>query len=333
MLKTSPLPILSRWVNCRRRSAFRCRGYPTHVRPVAFCLVVLVPGVSVAQTTTDEITFADVAPILEGRCVMCHSGPAAPRGLRLDSLEGLLTGSQGGPVVIAGDSAGSELILRLKGARQPRMPMTGPPFLSEQEIALFERWIEAGLPEGQAAAAPSPEPQPLRPAPGEAVTYAQVAPIFATRCAKCHTEQGQMGPAPEGFRLTSYAETLASGERARVVPGHPAASELARRIRGQARPRMPFDGPPYLTEDEIGLIEDWIAQGARNSEGTPAPVPRGARVRLHGTLTDSWQLDGLPLGVSRRTRIDKKPQPGDYVEVRGRLDAQSRVQAERIRRR
>ena len=142
-----------------------------------------------------------------------------------------------------------------------------------------------------------------------------------------------MGPAPEGLRLTSYGQTLASGERARVVPGHPAASELVRRIRGQAQPRMPFDGPPYLSEAEIGLIEDWIAQGARNAEGTPAPVPRGARVRLHGTLSDSWRLDGLPLEVSRRTRLDKKPGPGDYVEVRGRLDADGRVVAERIRRR
>jgi mono/diheme cytochrome c family protein len=293
----------------------------------------LVPGIGVAQTPDSEVTFADVAPILSGRCVMCHSGPAAPRGLRLDSLEGLLAGGQGGPVVIAGDSGGSELVLRLKGERQPRMPMTGPPFLSEQEIALFERWIAAGLPAGEHTAAPPPAPHPLRPAPGEAATYAQVAPIFATRCAKCHTEQGQMGPAPEGLRLTSYAQTLSSGERARVVPGHPDASELVRRIRGQALPRMPFDGPPYLNEKEIGLIEDWIAQGARNTEGAPAPVPRGARVRLHGRLTDYWQLDGLPLDVSRRTRIDKSPEPGDYVEVRGRLDANGGIEAERIRRR
>jgi len=96
---------------------------------------------------------------------------------------------------------------------------------------------------------------------------------------------------------------------------------------------MPFDGPPYLSEDEIHLIEDWITQGARNAEGTPAHVPRGARVRLHGKLTDFWKLDALPLEVSRRTRIDKKPRPGDYVEVRGRLEADGRVLAERIRRR
>lgn len=52
-----------------------------------------------------------------------------------------------------------------------------------------------------------------------------------------------MGALPEGYLLSSYAATLASGERARVVPGNPVASELVRRIRGQARPRMPYDGP------------------------------------------------------------------------------------------
>lgn len=72
-----------------------------------------------------------------------------------------------------------------------------------------------------------------------------------------------MGALPEGYLLSSYAATLASGERARVVPGNPAASELVRRIRGQARPHMPYDGPPYITDAEIDLIVAWIEQGAR----------------------------------------------------------------------
>jgi mono/diheme cytochrome c family protein len=254
--------------------------------------------------------------------------------LRLDSLEGVLAGSQRGPVVKAGDPAGSELLLRLRGERQPRMPMTGPPFLSEPEIALFERWVAAGLPAGDSVATATPAAAPVpRPGPGEPITYAHVAPIFATRCAKCHTEQGLLGPAPEGLRLTSYDETLAHQDRARVVPGHPDASELVRRIRGQALPRMPFDGPPYLSAEEIALIEGWVAQGARSSEGVTAPIPAGARVRLHGQLTNRWVLDGLPLEVGGGTRIDKRPGPGDYVEVRGRLGVDASVAAERIRRR
>lgn len=280
------------------------------------------------------VTYADVVPILDERCVMCHSGDAAPAGLRLDSFESVLQGGLKGPVLKAGDPAASELIRRIKGVTQPRMPMTGPPYLSGREIAMFERWVATGLQQGDPLAAGAPaQAVPMRPAPDEPVTYVHVAPIFAARCAKCHADNGLMGPAPEGFRLTSYEATLASDDRVRVVPGKPQASELVRRIRGQAHPRMPFDGPPYLADDEIRLIEAWITQGARSSEGVAATVPAGADVRLHGTLRSRWQLDDLPLAVGRWTRIDKAPAPGDYVEVRGRLDEAAGVEVERLRRR
>ncbi len=279
-----------------------------------------------------DVTYADLAPILSSRCVMCHQGDGAPLGLRLDSLEGLLAGSRNGPIVKTGNAADSELIRRLRGTSQPRMPMTGPPFLADDEITRFERWIATGLAAGPESRAAATKPAaPRRPGPGEAVTYLHVAPILATRCAKCHAERGLMGPAPEGYRLTSYEATLSIADRVRVVPGHPEASELVRRVRGQAQPRMPFDGPPYLPDDDIKLIVEWIRQGARDAEGQPAPVPAGAEVRLHGELTGRWRLDGLTLGVSGGTRIDKSPAPGDYVEVRGRVATDGSIIADRIR--
>jgi mono/diheme cytochrome c family protein len=277
-------------------------------------------------------TYADVAKIFVQRCVMCHSGQTPPLGLRLDTLDAVLKGSAKGPVVKAGAPADSELVRRLKGISQPRMPMTGPPFLSDSEIATIERWIAGGLQAGGPAAAVPPGAMAARrPRPGENVTYLHVAPIFATRCAKCHTDNGLMGPAPEGYRLTSYESTLTIADRARVVPGNPNASELVRRIRGQARPRMPFDGPPYLDREEIRLIEDWIAQGARNADGAPSRVPTGAAVRLHGTLDPGGRLDGLDLILGPRARVDRNPAPGAYVEVRGRLDEAGRIAVERLR--
>ncbi len=300
----------------------------------ALSLTALVAPLMVpeAQTATG---YDDIAPILASRCVLCHAGEGAPLGLRLDNVDGVLKGSARGPVVKTGDAAGSELIRRLKGTSQPRMPMTGPPFLTDAEIALFESWVNGGLQPGAAATAPAPAQAapaaPLRLRPGEAVDYRDVAPIFATRCAKCHTENGLVGPAPEGFLLTSYESTLSAADRLRVVPGRPNASELLRRIRGQAQPRMPMDGPPYLSEEEIGLIEAWIAGGARNAEGQRAQIPSGARVRLHGTLEARWRLESLNLDVGGNTRIDKEPDAGDYVEVRGRLDQNGNVIVQRIR--
>ncbi len=142
-----------------------------------------------------------------------------------------------------------------------------------------------------------------------------------------------MGAAPEGYRLTSHADTLSAAERARVVPGRPEASELLRRIKGQARPRMPLDGPPYLGAEDIGLIETWIVQGARDATGKPAHIPIGARLRLHGMLDAAGLIDALDPGSLAGARRDKLPRPGDYVRLDGRLDDEGKVVTERLRRR
>jgi len=280
--------------------------------------------------------YAQIEPILRERCVLCHAGAAAPLALRLDSLDGLLAGSSRGPVVKAGDVTGSELILRLKGDRQPRMPMTGPPYLDDAQIALFEAWVSGGLQPGEASVAATPAFTPAVAAvpPLEAPpSYLDVAPIFATRCAKCHALGGLMGAPPEGFILTSHAQTLSFVDRARVVPGQPEASELLRRIRGQAHPRMPLDGPPYLSDDQIDLIERWIESGARDSKGRAVAMPVGARVRLHGTLDGPGSLDGWAFSIDGDARIDKQPRAGNYVELRGRIQPDGGVSATRLRRR
>ena len=300
---------------------------------IRWTIVTLVVSSASPAASSQAVTYADLAPILSTRCAICHQGDGAPLGLKLDTVDGLLAGSQNGPVVKAGKASDSELVRRLKGTSQPRMPMTGPPFLTDAEIALFERWIDGGLPTGATPEAGTATTlvAPRRPGPGEAVTYLHVAPILATHCAKCHAERGIMGPAPEGYRLTSHEATLSAADRARVLPGHPDASELVRRIRGQALPRMPFDGPPYLNEADINLIVEWIRQGARDAAGNPSPLPAGAKVRLHGQLTGRWTLDGMPLAGMGGARIDQSPAPGDYVEVRARVGADGTIVVERIR--
>jgi hypothetical protein len=51
-----------------------------------------------------------------------------------------------------------------------------------------------------------------------------------------------------------------------IVPGSPDKSELVRRLKGISKPRMPKDGPPWLSEMQITVIEKWIAAGAREME-------------------------------------------------------------------
>ena len=284
-------------------------------------------------TATAATTFADVEPIFRKNCVMCHAGQAAPLGLRLDSLAGVLDGSSRGSVVEAGKPQASELLRRVKGISQPRMPMTGPPFLGDEAVATIEAWIVGGLLAGETDASAPAVTAAARPGADGRVDYLDVAPIFAARCTKCHTENGLMGPAPEGFRLTSLAATLDASDRARVVPGNAGASELVRRIRGQALPRMPLDGPPYLAAEEIDLIAAWIDQGAADAAGKKSALPVGARVRLHGTLDPVGGLDGLELVIDQGTRIDKNPRAGAYVQVRGVVREDGSVRVTRLRRR
>ncbi len=293
-----------------------------------------LPAPAWAQTAPTD-TWATLAPLLAERCVMCHNASAAAAGLRLDSLDGLKKGSTRGPVVQPGNPAGSEIVRRVKGSSLPRMPMTGPPWLADADVARLERWISAGLPEGTPIAqtdskADTATPTP-RPAPGQPVTWVHVAPLLATRCAQCHTDNGTMGPPPEGYRLTSYEATLSAADRVRVVPGQPGASELLRRVQGHSRPRMPYNGPPWLSAEDTQLIADWIARGARNAQGQPAPVPVGARVRLGGTLDAQGRLDGLPLHMAPGARLDKMPRAGEAAQVRGRVGEGGRVEVERVR--
>ncbi|MDH5650514.1 MAG: c-type cytochrome [Gammaproteobacteria bacterium] len=281
-----------------------------------------------------ESTYVSIQPLFQQHCLLCHSGQHAAAGLSLDSYEGIKKGSLRGSVVKASDPEGSELIRRLKGNSQPRMPMTGPPFLTDAEINRVAAWIKAGLPKGQTAANGSQNvASSNKPDAGKPVNYTHVAPIFARRCVKCHTERGLMGSAPEGYLLNSYAATLSAGDRVRIIPGNSAASELYRRIKGYSMPRMPHDGPPYLSADEIALIAGWINDGARDSSGRKAPIPTGARVRFEGQLNALWNVDGATLIITGNTRIKKIPRPGDRVRVEGWVNAQGQVEVERIRRR
>ena len=96
---------------------------------------------------------------------------------------------------------------------------------------------------------------------------------------------------------------------------------------------MPFDGPPWLSDDDIRLISQWVAQGAVNAEGAPAVLPVGARVRFRGTLTGQWAIDGAPFTVDVGTRIQKRPSVGSAAEVRGVVTPNGGVRATRLRRR
>lgn len=110
------------------------------------------------------------------------------------------------------------------------------------------------------------EPRPaVTPAPtatpggGATVSFRQdVRPLLVQNCARCHG--GQLG-----LYVDSYDTLMAGSSRGTVVvPGDASGSNLVRRLRGEATPRMPLDSGP-LTDAEITLVETWIREGAPNN--------------------------------------------------------------------
>ncbi len=102
---------------------------------------------AVASTPAKSSTqfAAEVRPILAARCYSCHGSNLQQNGLRLDSLEAILKGSDSGKVVVPGHSQNSRLISRLLAQERPMMPYGGPP-LAQNEIAIIRQWIDAGAP-------------------------------------------------------------------------------------------------------------------------------------------------------------------------------------------
>ena len=107
----------------------------------------LLVCLSIAFAQQGEPTFSDVNKIFQARCDKCHSGSRPPDGLHLDTYSGVMAGAKDMKIVVKGDPGKSELVKRIKGTSKPRMPKDGPPWLSDADIALIEKWIASGAPE------------------------------------------------------------------------------------------------------------------------------------------------------------------------------------------
>ena len=91
-----------------------------------------------------SVTFKDVQPIFNENCIGCHSGERARAGIDFSTYQGVMNGSDDGPIVKKGAPKHSLLIEALRGLNGVRqMPPRRDP-LSEDKIALIEKWIATG---------------------------------------------------------------------------------------------------------------------------------------------------------------------------------------------
>ena len=103
----------------------------------------------------------DVRPILSENCLECHSQDKRKGGLSLATYGDVLDGGKDGAVVRPGRSSRSLMIERVKGVVGDRMPLDELP-LSDEQIALLQRWIDQGArATPTSAAAPAPWEAPL----------------------------------------------------------------------------------------------------------------------------------------------------------------------------
>ena len=122
----------------------------------------------------------------------------------------------------------------------------------------------------------SPTEPPSDPGTGTAaLTFSQIqAQILTPTCAKagCHaSSSAEAGLVLEARQAYGNLVGRASSQRsdlARVQPGDPERSYLILKLRGDPSItglRMPQDGPPFLTSEQIGGIAAWIRAGAPNN--------------------------------------------------------------------
>ncbi|QDU94922.1 PSD1 and planctomycete cytochrome C domain-containing protein [Lignipirellula cremea] len=120
---------------------------------VLACGLVSVPvvhgaGPGLPAAASQKVEFIrDIQPLLRRSCYSCHGVEEQEAGLRLDTKARALAGGEGGPVIIAGKSDKSRLVLLLAGIDEDSGVMPpegdGAPFTSE-EVALVRAWIDQG---------------------------------------------------------------------------------------------------------------------------------------------------------------------------------------------
>jgi uncharacterized membrane protein len=118
------------------RHGFKLGRNPHPWKYAAVGVVVLIaliiwlrPGPVAAVVLPETVGYAEIKPVVEQRCVMCHGAALASKGVRLDSPEQLKAHAQ----AVYQQVVVSKL-----------MPMNNATGLTEEERALFAKWFKDG---------------------------------------------------------------------------------------------------------------------------------------------------------------------------------------------
>lgn len=224
---------------------------------------------AVDPRASQNVSFVrDVVPILTGKCVRCHSGNRARGGLDISTFAAMKAGGDGGPLLVRGQPAQSQLIERVvTDDFDIRMPQGGQLF--DDEIAVLTKWVADGAQfDGDSESTPlrglarskTPAKDIVIPKPKgtETVSFSKdVGPMFNRICLSCHQGNNPSG----GLSLMSFNDLMAGGDSGPVIiPGDAENSRLFRLVGGLELPRMPGD-QSRIRRSEYAALKTWFEEG------------------------------------------------------------------------
>ena len=112
--------------------------------------LIVLPGCDKAEKAPEMVSYSkEIVPLLQKYCLECHvsggSGYQAS-GLDMSSYETAMKGTKFGPVIKAGDSLSSTLVILVEGRADPsiKMPHGNREGLTPEEIKTLRAWIDQG---------------------------------------------------------------------------------------------------------------------------------------------------------------------------------------------
>ena len=165
-------------------------------------------------------------------------------------------------------------------------------------LATLVAWSTPVGAEGLPIAAPSRQ-EPVR-------FQDEIMPVLAANCTACHNQKVREG----GLSMDSLDLMLKGGDSGpAVVAGKPAESSLFLRAAHRQEDFMPpaenSVGARNLSPDHLGLLEQWIAEGATSMSVAAKPIewrplPRG----IGGVLAVAMSGDGRLSAAARGGRVE-----------------------------
>ena len=119
------------------------------LRLSSFTATILIAALMLGVSSGNGLAAGDaeffekrIRPVLVTHCFECHSGETQESGLRVDSLNGLLTGGDRGPAIVPGKPDESLLISAIRHSDTLQMPATRK--LPQPLIDDLAQWVREG---------------------------------------------------------------------------------------------------------------------------------------------------------------------------------------------